>query len=108
VLCERGVRTFETATRNTADLSIITHVKSISHLPVIFDPSHATGKRNLVPRMALASVVAGAHGVMVEVHPDPEHALSDGPQSLHFKEFEKLLGQIKAMEVFMKKLRVCC
>lgn len=105
VLCERGIRTFETATRNTADLSVVPLVKDNSHLPVIFDPSHATGKRSLVPHMALASLVVGAHGVMVEVHPDPEHALSDGPQSLHFKEFEKLLKQLKAMEGFMKTLK---
>lgn len=104
VLCERGIRTFETSTRNTADLSVIPLVKASSHLPVIFDPSHATGKRSLVPPMALASVVAGGHGLMVEVHPDPEHALSDGPQSLHFREFEKLHKQIKALEGFMKTL----
>lgn len=104
ILCERGIRTFETATRNTSDLSIIPLVRTGSHLPVIFDPSHATGKRNLVPIMALASIVAGAHGVMVEVHPDPEHALSDGPQSLHFKEFEKLQKQIKSLEKFVKTL----
>ncbi|HWR57640.1 MAG TPA: 3-deoxy-7-phosphoheptulonate synthase [Thermodesulfovibrionales bacterium] len=104
ILCERGIRTFETSTRNTADLSVIPLVRANSHLPVIFDPSHATGKRSLVPPMALASVVAGAHGVMVEVHPDPEHALSDGPQSLHFREFEKLQKQITALEGFMKKL----
>jgi 3-deoxy-7-phosphoheptulonate synthase len=102
VLCERGIRTFEPATRNTADLSIIPLVKSISHLPVIFDPSHATGKRNLVSPMALASVVVGSHGVMIEVHPDPEHALSDGPQSLHFKEFEALQKRIAGLEGFMR------
>jgi len=100
VLCERGIRTFETATRNTADLAIIPLAKEISHLPVIFDPSHATGKRKLVSPMALASILTGAHGVMIEVHNDPEHALSDGPQSLHFKEFEKLHGQIKSLEIF--------
>ncbi|HEX9135714.1 MAG TPA: 3-deoxy-7-phosphoheptulonate synthase [Nitrospirota bacterium] len=100
VLCERGIRTFETATRNTADLAIIPLAKEISHLPVIFDPSHATGKRKLVSPMALASILTGAHGVMIEVHNDPEHALSDGPQSLHFKEFEKLHGQIKSLEMF--------
>jgi len=101
VLCERGIRTFETATRNTADLAIIPLVKTMSHLPVIFDPSHATGKRPLVGPMALASLVAGAQGVMVEIHPDPEHALSDGPQSLHFKEFEKLHDQIASLEKFV-------
>jgi 3-deoxy-7-phosphoheptulonate synthase len=100
VLCERGIRTFETATRNTADLAIIPLAKEMSHLPVIFDPSHATGKRKLVSPMALASILAGAHGVMIEVHHDPEHALSDGPQSLHFKEFEKLHSQIKSLETF--------
>ncbi len=105
ILCERGIRTFETATRNTADLSVIPLVKAQTHLPVIFDPSHATGKRDLVSHMALASVVVGSHGVMVEVHPDPEHALSDGPQSLHFKEFAKLRKQIRALEVFMKTLK---
>ena len=105
VLCERGIRTFETATRNTADLSVIPLVKRGSHLPVIFDPSHATGKRSLVPSMSLASVVVGAHGLMVEVHPHPEHALSDGPQSLDFREFERLHKEIKAMEHFMTKLK---
>ena len=104
VLCERGIRTFETATRNTADLSVVPLLKAASHLPVLFDPSHATGHRNLVSPMAMASVVAGVHGIMIEIHPDPEHALSDGPQSLHFKEFEKLHGQIQAMEDFMKVL----
>jgi len=103
ILCERGIRTFETATRNTADLAVIPLVKSISHLPVIFDPSHATGKRRLVGPMALASVVVGAHGVMVEAHPDPEHALSDGPQSLHFRELEKLAGQLTALTAYAKK-----
>jgi 3-deoxy-7-phosphoheptulonate synthase len=72
----------------------------MTHLPVIFDPSHATGKRDLVLPAALASVVVGADGVMVEVHPDPEHALSDGPQSLHFREFEQLLGQTRRLIEF--------
>lgn len=103
VLCERGIRTFETATRNTADLAIIPLVKKMTHLPVIFDPSHATGKRELVLPTALASVVVGAHGAMVEVHPDPEHALSDGSQSLHFKEFESLLAQVKDLAMFKKR-----
>ena len=91
------------ATRNTADLAIIPLVKAMTHLPVIFDPSHATGKRKLVSPMTLASIVVGAHGAMVEVHPDPEHALSDGPQSLHFKEFERLLVQVRDLAVFKKK-----
>ena len=105
VLCERGIRTFETSTRNTADLTVFPLVRQISHLPMIFDPSHATGRRELVLPMALAALVAGAHGVMVELHPDPEHALSDGPQSLHFREFEKLRKQLRAMEGFMKTLK---
>jgi 3-deoxy-7-phosphoheptulonate synthase len=102
VLCERGIRTFETATRNTADLAIIPLVRKMTHLPVIFDPSHATGRRDLVLPAALAAVVVGAHGVMVEVHPAPEKALSDGPQSLHFREFEKLLRQVRALAAFRK------
>ena len=103
ILCERGIRTFESATRNTADLAILPLVKQLSHLPVIFDPSHATGKRSLVAPMALSSVVAGAHGIMVEVHPDPEHALSDGPQSLHFAEFEELQRRIGLLEGFVRQ-----
>ncbi len=104
VLCERGIRTFETATRNTADLAIIPLVKEMTHLPVIFDPSHATGKRKLVAPMALASVIVGAHGTMVEIHPDPEHALSDGPQSLHFREFERLFTQAKGLIAFQNRM----
>ncbi len=104
IFCERGIRTFETATRNTADLAIIPLLKAASHLPVIFDPSHATGVRALVPRMALASVVVGAHGIMVEVHPAPEEALSDGPQSLGFKDFERLYPKIGKLLGFSGKL----
>lgn len=103
ILCERGIRTFETATRNTADLSIIPLVKAASHLPVIFDPSHATGKSRLVPYMAMAAVVVGAHGIMVEVHPEPERALSDGQQSLHFREFSRLAKKLFSLEDFMRK-----
>lgn len=104
ILCERGIRTFETATRNTSDLAIIPLVKELSHLPIIFDPSHAAGKRKLVSPLALASVVAGSHGVMIEAHPDPEHALSDGPQSLHFKELETLAAKVRRLAAFVKKL----
>lgn len=104
ILCERGIRTFETATRNTSDLSVIPLVKEISHLPVISDPSHATGKRSLVAPMALASVVVGGHGVMIEVHPDPRHALSDGPQSLTFRDFGKLFRQIISTEKFARRI----
>ena len=91
VLCERGIRTFENATRNTLDLSAVPLVKGLSHLPVIVDPSHATGARRLVAPMARAAVAAGADGLMVEVHPDPARALSDGPQSLNPAEFYRLM-----------------
>lgn len=103
ILCERGIRTFETSTRNTSDLSVIPLVRNQSHLPVIYDPSHATGKSKLVPPMALASIVAGAQGVMIEVHPDPDKALSDGPQSLNFREFEKLYVKIQKLLSFFEK-----
>jgi 3-deoxy-7-phosphoheptulonate synthase len=91
MLCERGIRTFETATRNTMDINAIALVKQISHLPLIADPSHGTGKWSLVKPVALASIVAGADGVIVEVHPNPDHALSDGAQSLNFKRFRELI-----------------
>lgn len=102
ILCERGIRTFETLTRNTSDLSVIPLVKSLSHLPIIYDPSHGTGKRMLVPPMALASIVAGADGVMIEVHPEPERALSDGQQSLNLREFESLYSKIINLESFVR------
>ncbi len=103
ILCERGIRTYERATRNTADLSVIPLIKEISHLPVIFDPSHATGRRSLVGPMALASVMAGADGVMIEVHPEPERALSDSAQSLDIKEFKSLY--IALTELWKFKLK---
>ena len=95
MLCERGIRTFETYTRNTFDLSAIPVVHKRSHLPVIADPSHATGLRDKVLPMARAAVAAGADGLMVEVHHDPEHALSDGPQALLPEQFEELMEQVK-------------
>lgn len=101
ILCERGIRTFETATRNSLDLSVIPIIKELSHLPIMVDPSHATGKRILVPPMAKAAMVAGVHGIMVEVHPDPEKALSDGPQSLTIPGFEKLMDEIKKIRAFL-------
>jgi 3-deoxy-7-phosphoheptulonate synthase len=101
ILCERGIRTFETATRNSLDLSVIPLIRELSHLPIMVDPSHATGKRNLVPPMAKASLVAGAHGIMIEVHPEPEKALSDGPQSLTIPGFEKLMGEIRQIKAFL-------
>ncbi|WP_343344755.1 3-deoxy-7-phosphoheptulonate synthase [Sphingomicrobium sp. XHP0239] len=97
VLCERGIRTFETATRNTLDLAAIPLLKEKTHLPVIVDPSHGTGKRSLVAPMALAAAAAGADGVMVEVHHDPAQALSDGPQSLYPEQMEALGGQLSRL-----------
>ncbi|OPY91511.1 MAG: Phospho-2-dehydro-3-deoxyheptonate aldolase [Syntrophaceae bacterium PtaU1.Bin231] len=101
ILCERGIRTFETATRNTLDLSIVPLIKELSHLPIMVDPSHGTGKRSLVPSMAKAALVAGAHGLLVEVHPEPEKALSDGPQSLTFQGFEALMHDAKRLNAFL-------
>jgi len=97
VLCERGIRTFETGTRNTLDLSAVPLVKSLSHLPVIVDPSHATGHRHLVPSMSLAAVAAGADGLLLEVHPSPDDALSDGPQSLTFEQFGVLMDDVRRL-----------
>ncbi|WP_444998115.1 bifunctional 3-deoxy-7-phosphoheptulonate synthase/chorismate mutase [Aliikangiella sp. IMCC44359] len=93
-LCERGIRTFETATRNTLDLSAVPLIKQLSHLPIIVDPSHAVGKRELVMPMVKAAKAVGAHGVMVEFHPNPEEALSDGPQALHIPEFAQMMHDL--------------
>ena len=95
ILCERGIRTFDTYSRNTLDLTAVPMLHELSHLPVVVDPSHATGKVRLVPPMALAAVAAGANGVMVEVHNDPIHALCDGAQSLNTEPFSDLAGRIK-------------
>ena len=95
ILCERGIRTFEEYTRNTLDLSAVPLVKELSHLPVIVDPSHGTGVRSLVPPMAKAAVAAGADGLIIEVHPNPEEAYSDGPQSMLPDEFERLMEEIR-------------
>lgn len=95
ILCERGIRTFETTLRNTLDLSVIPLLNELTHLPVIVDPSHATGKRNLITPMSKASIAAGADGLMVEVHPSPENALSDGEQSLTFTLFSNLMKELK-------------
>lgn len=98
ILCERGIRTFETATRNTLDLSAVAVIREETHLPVIVDPSHATGYSKYVPSMALAAVACGANGLMIEVHPQPEKAFSDVPQSLNFKSFKTLVEKIKRVE----------
>jgi 3-deoxy-7-phosphoheptulonate synthase len=95
ILCERGIRTFETATRNTLDLSAIPVLREKTHLPVIVDPSHGTGHYKYVAPMAYAAVAAGADGLIVEVHPDPEHASSDGPQSLKPKKFASMMTRLR-------------
>lgn len=105
ILCERGIRTFETSMRNTLDLSAIPMLKSMTHLPVIVDPSHAAGIRWMVPALAKAAVAVGADGLMIEVHNDPENALCDGPQSLTPAQFDKLMGELRAeVEFFGKKM----
>jgi len=95
ILCERGIRTFESYTRNTLDISAIPVVKKLSHLPIIVDPSHGTGRRDKVPPMARAAVAAGADGLLIEVHNDPEKALSDGAQSLYPAQFERLIKELR-------------
>ena len=95
ILCERGIRTFETYTRNTLDLSAVPVIKELSHLPIIIDPSHAVGKRSLVASMSRAAVAAGADGLILEVCPSPEEAMSDGAQTLNFDDFEKLMEELR-------------
>jgi 3-deoxy-7-phosphoheptulonate synthase len=106
ILCERGIRTFETYTRNTMDISSIPVIKRLSHLPIIADPSHGTGRWYLVTPLALAALAAGADGIMIEVHPHPEKALKDGPQSLTFENFEFLMSQAASVATSVgRKLR---
>jgi 3-deoxy-7-phosphoheptulonate synthase len=95
ILCERGIRTFETYTRNTFDIAAIPVIKKLSHLPMIGDPSHGTGRRDKVAPMARAAVAAGADGLLIEVHNDPDHALSDGAQSLDPEQFARLMGELR-------------
>ncbi len=95
ILCERGIRTFESYTRNTLDLSAIPVVKKLSHLPIVVDPSHATGRRDKVTPMARAAIAAGADGLLIEVHCDPDHALSDGPQSMTPPQFDRLMAELR-------------
>ncbi|HEV3276183.1 MAG TPA: 3-deoxy-7-phosphoheptulonate synthase [Terriglobia bacterium] len=97
ILCERGIRTFESSTRNTLDLSAVPVIHKLSHLPIIADPSHATGRRDKVLPMARAAVAAGADGILVEVHHDPDRALSDGPQALFPEQFEQLMRQLRVI-----------
>ena len=101
ILCERGIRTYETATRNTLDLSCVPILHELSHLPVVVDPSHATGKAKLVAPMAVAATAAGADGLMIEVHNDPAHALCDGAQSLKPEQFAELAKKVSAIREAM-------
>jgi 3-deoxy-7-phosphoheptulonate synthase len=99
ILCERGIRTFETYTQNTLDLSAIPVIKKLSHLPIIADPSYGTGRRDFVAPMARAAIAAGADGLLMEIHPDPDRALSDGAQSMRPDQFEELMHQLQAIAV---------
>jgi 3-deoxy-7-phosphoheptulonate synthase len=107
ILCERGIRTFETATRNTLDLSVIPIIKSLSHLPIVIDPSHATGKRALVELMSKAAVLTGADGLLIEVHQNPEKALSDGDQSINHQEFKHLVDELQPITSLRKEKIKC-
>jgi 3-deoxy-7-phosphoheptulonate synthase len=97
LLCERGVRTFSDHSRNTLDLSVIPPAKTLSHLPIMVDPSHGTGRRAYVPAMSLAAMAAGADGLLIEVHPEPDRAASDGAQTIDFAAFGKLMKSLKTM-----------
>ena len=108
ILCERGIRTFETAMRNTFDAAAIALLKQISHLPVIADPSHAAGRRELVPALARIGVAAGADGLIVEVHPDPDKAWSDGEQSLDFAEFDAMMASLGRGSLCSRSVREKC
>jgi 3-deoxy-7-phosphoheptulonate synthase len=106
MLCERGIRTFETTTRNTCDLGAVAVLNELTHLPVIVDPSHATGKQSLVPAVSRAAVAIGADGLLVEVHPCPEKAFSDGPQSLNLEQFRRMMRDLKPYLRLWKETRV--
>lgn len=103
ILCERGIRTFENATRNTLDISAIPVLKKLTHLPVVVDPSHAAGRADIVPELCYAAAAAGADGLLIEVHPDPARALCDGPQSLNFQTFERLMQNLKKIAAAVGK-----
>jgi len=103
ILCERGIRTFDSTTRNTMDIAAIPIIKQLSHLPIIADPSQASGNREIVTPLSLAAIAAGADGLMIEVHNNPEKALSDGPQSLKFEQFSELIEKIKSLQTMSGK-----
>jgi 3-deoxy-7-phosphoheptulonate synthase len=102
--CERGIRSFETYTRNTLDLSAVPAMKELTHLPIIIDPSHSTGKRSLIESMCLAAVAAGADGMIIEVHHKPSEALSDKDQALSPEQFSKIMTKVKKLNKFMKEM----
>ena len=106
ILCERGIRTFETATRNTCDITAVAALNELTHLPVVLDPSHATGKRSLVPALSRAAVAIGADGLLVEVHPWPEKAVSDGAQSLDLPQFRKMMQDLQPYLELWKAARM--
>jgi 3-deoxy-7-phosphoheptulonate synthase len=106
ILCERGIRTFETATRNTCDLTAVAVLDELTHLPVVVDPSHATGKRSLVPALSRAAVAIGCDGLIVEVHPCPEQAVSDGAQSLNPKQFASMMQELQPYVRLWKESRI--
>ena len=108
ILCERGIRTFETYTQNTLDLSAIPVIKKLSHLPIVADPSHGTGRRDFVAPMARAAIAAGADGLLVEIHPDPDRALSDGAQSMRPDQFEELMRQLHAIALAVGRTLLTC
>jgi 3-deoxy-7-phosphoheptulonate synthase len=103
ILCERGIRTFETYTRNTLDISAVLAIKELSHLPIIVDPSHASGRWSMIEPLSKAALSVGADGLMVEVHNDPENALSDGAQSLKIPRFDAMMIELKAMSSLVKR-----
>jgi len=103
ILCERGVRTFADHTRNTLDLSVVPAVQRLSHLPIVVDPSHGTGKRNKVTPLSRAAIAVGADGLMVEVHPEPDKALSDGMQSLYPDQFDELMAQVRQIAPVVRR-----
>ncbi|MBQ6539899.1 MAG: 3-deoxy-7-phosphoheptulonate synthase, partial [Oscillospiraceae bacterium] len=102
ILCERGIRTFETYTRNTMDVAAVPVLKTLSHLPVVMDPSHSAGRSALVSPLSCAAVAAGADGLIIEVHNDPPHALCDGPQSIRPEAFEELVGKLRIISAAVK------